>query len=346
MERCLVSMRIVREIAPIPGADNIELAKIDGWQCVVRKGEFKPSDICVFFEVDSFLPVAPRYEFLRKSSYKKMWDRDGFRIKTVKLRGQLSQGLALPLSLFPELNPFFVGDLAGFLGVIKYEIPVSLSLTGNYLGLFPEFIPKTNQERIQNLWYSDMLDKDCLYEVTVKLNGTSLTAFWKDAHFGVCSRNVELKDSEDNLYWQIAKKYELPELLSGLGGSYAIQGEAIGPGIQGNMEKTDECELYVFDIYNIAEQHYLSPTIRLFHENVLNRLLSKKGQTRLKGVPFVGIVRLSQFKSLDALLEYAEGLSLNPNVEREGVVFRALAPKPDKVNTFKVISNKFLLREE
>lgn len=343
MERCLVSVRTVWDIVSIPGADNIELAKIDGWQCVIKKGEFRVFDKCVFCEIDSFLPVMPMYEFLRKSSYRRMGDAEGFRIKTIKLKGQVSQGLALPMSMFPKLDPSFSGDLSEFLGVVKYEKPEPLFLTGNRIRSFPEFVPKTGQERIQNLWYSDKLNRDGPYEVTVKLDGTSFTAYWNGARFGVCSRNTEIEE-DDSLYWRIARKYELREILSGLG-DYAIQGEIIGPGVQGNTEKLDELGLYVYDIYNIKEQHYLDPTMRLFHENVLNRVLAKRGPVRLNSVPFVGITTLDKF-SLHSLLEYADGTSLNPDVTREGVVFRSLKPQEGMVNSFKVINNKFLLKEQ
>jgi len=110
MERKLATIRKVNEIKPIEGADMIELAIVDGWQCVVKKGEFKPGDPGVYFEIDSYLPIEERYEFLRKSSYKKIPDQlqgqraEGFRLKTVKLRGQISQGLMLPPGYFPRIK--------------------------------------------------------------------------------------------------------------------------------------------------------------------------------------------------------------------------------------------------
>src|SRR5438876_1094061 len=94
-KRKLASIRKISEVLPIEGADNIELVKVDGWQCVTKKGEFKPGDLCIYFEIDSFLPIRSEFEFLRKSSYKKMGDKEGFRLKTIKLRGHLSQGLVL-----------------------------------------------------------------------------------------------------------------------------------------------------------------------------------------------------------------------------------------------------------
>lgn len=133
VKRKLASIRVIAEIKPIEGADNIELAIVDGWQCVVKKGEFKPGNVCIYFEIDSFLPIIPAFEFLRKSSYKKMGDKEGFRLKTIKLRGQISQGLVIPFNLDlllglyipPEGIKCALGeDLTELLGVLKYNPPI------------------------------------------------------------------------------------------------------------------------------------------------------------------------------------------------------------------------------
>ncbi len=104
MERKLASIRQISQLEPIEGADKIELATVDNWKVVVAKDVgHKVGDLVVYCEIDSFLPVKPEYEWLRKSSYKKLSDgTEGFRIKTVKLRSQLSQGLILPLSLLSK----------------------------------------------------------------------------------------------------------------------------------------------------------------------------------------------------------------------------------------------------
>src|ERR1700704_851436 len=107
IKRKLASIRKIASVDPIEGADNIELVHVDGWQCISKKGDFKPGDLCVYFEIDSFLPIRPQFEFLRKSSYKKMGDKEGFRLKTIRLRGKLSQGLALNISTFIENENFY-----------------------------------------------------------------------------------------------------------------------------------------------------------------------------------------------------------------------------------------------
>ena len=104
MSRKLASIQRIWKIEPIEGADRIELAYVLGWQCVVNKGQFKPMDLAVYFEIDSFLPIRPEYEFMRASSYKNTDIMgEGFRLKTQKFRGQVSQGLILPVSQFHEI---------------------------------------------------------------------------------------------------------------------------------------------------------------------------------------------------------------------------------------------------
>ena len=155
MERKLASVRKISDLSPIEGADKIEVATIDGWKVVVAKDVgHKVGDLVIYCEIDSFLPIKPEFEFLRKSSYKKMVDgREGFRLKTIKLRGQVSQGLILPLSLIEYTNVNFeIGmDVTLMLGINKYDPPIPAELAGKVKGLFPSFIPKTDEERVQNL---------------------------------------------------------------------------------------------------------------------------------------------------------------------------------------------------
>ena len=101
--RKLASIRKIKEILPIEGADLIVLVKIDDWQCVALKTEFSVGDLCVYFEIDSFIPIIPQVEHLRAKAYKKMGDKEGIRIKTIKLKGQISQGLALPVHAFFDM---------------------------------------------------------------------------------------------------------------------------------------------------------------------------------------------------------------------------------------------------
>jgi RNA ligase (TIGR02306 family) len=160
--RRLATVQQIAELLPIEGADAIEVAKINGWNVVVKKGDFKVDEMVVFCEVDSFLPIQPEYEFLRKSSYKKMSDgTEGFRLRTIRLRGQLSQGLLINYQVLisklpPDENghvnlPDVGEDVTKIMGIIKYEPPIPACLAGQMKGNFPGFLNKTDEERVQNI---------------------------------------------------------------------------------------------------------------------------------------------------------------------------------------------------
>jgi len=275
---------------------------------------------------------------LRKSCFATLnTGETGFRIKTIKLKKQLSQGLALPLSLFSlTSNTFTLGtDLTDFLGVKKWEHSVSASLGGNVLGNFPSFVPKTNEERIQNL--SDLYPLLCQksFNVTEKLDGTSFTAFYYNDTFGVCSRNQELMESSTNIYWQIFHQYKIGDFLKSLPFFSAIQGEIVGGKIQGNPYKLPNYRLCVFNLINLDNQERLD----IFSPSNLS-LLSNAG---LDTVPLL-FRDFSLPSSLDSLIAFSSGNSLlNPNTIREGLVFRNFE---NSYTSFKVISNNFLLKQK
>lgn len=333
MERKLVTLRTIDEIIPIDGADAIEIAKVDGWQCVVKKGEFKVKDEALYFEIDSFLPTDPRFEFLRKSSYKKMGDVEGFKLRTIKLRKQLSQGLLLPITSFPELNCELKDiDFAPFLKVVKWDPPISAQLAGTTRGNFPSWIKKTGEERIQNLKKYINEWKDLSFEVTEKLDGSSMTVYFKDNYVGVCSKNLDLLETEENSFWKIANKYNLKEKLTTLGRNIAIQGELVGEGVQGNPYKLSGQDLYVFNIWDIDKQYYLPKEDRV-------QLISKLD---IKHVPQSDhiILNLFEYCDINSLLRKSEVKSyLNINVDAEGLVYKST----DGSVSFKVINNEYLL---
>lgn len=364
MERKLASIRKISDIQPIDGADMIELAIVDGWKVVVAKNVgHKVGDMVVYCEIDSFLPIKDEFEFLRKSSFKKMGDQEGFRLKTIKLRGQVSQGLILPLSVFegygyrvsenllnenPALEPnrsiispsdmieLVVGnDVTEVLGIVKYEPPIPAELAGKVKGLFPSFIRKTDEERIQNLtseYEKWRLQSQHQFYVTEKLDGSSATFYYKDGVFGVCSRNLELLETEGNTFWKVARELDLENKLKDYGVNISVQGELIGEGIQGNPYKIKGQTVRFFNLFDIDLQEYHSlPTF----QKTMNEL-------GLETIPILD-VRFTLPESIDELLKYSDNKSvLNPNFDREGVVIRSL----DRTISFKVISNKFLLNEK
>lgn len=342
IERKLASVRVISNIQPIPNADKIELVTVDGWNVVVAKDVgHKVGDLVIYCEIDSFLPIREEFEFLRKSSYKKMGDVEGFRLRTVKLRGQVSSGLILPLSILnpPNTNiyvtPFEGLDVTEMLDIVKYEPPIPAELAGKVKGVFPSFIPKTDEERIQNLTkeYEEWkYQSKHQFYVTEKLDGSSATFYVKDGEFGVCSRNLELLETEGNTFWKVARELDLENKMKSLGKNISLQGELIGEGIQGNPYKLKGQTIRFFTGYDIDKQERLN--LRDFI--VILELLG------LQSVPILSIEFFLP-DSVEQLLQQAEGKSvLNPDTEREGVVVRSM----DGSISFKAISNTFLLKNE
>lgn len=362
-ERKLASIRRIINLSPIDGADNIELAVVDGWECIVKKGQFKIDDLCIYFEIGSFLPVIPEFEFLRKSSYKKMLDKEGFHIKTFKLRRVISQGLALPMPLLGFLPEGLKegDDITGAIGVVKYERPCK-----PFLGQpknpkepnFPSFLIKTDQERIQNAWgyivrtrLQDIWDNvpGCTkdeYEVTLKLHGTSCTYYLYEDKFGVCSRNFELDYDENHTFWKIAKELDIENTLRSIVKrlSYegiALQGEVVGEGINSNFDNIKGHSFYLFDILKISNGNAckLLPSDRMKcvpHLNGIKHVPVLDSNCNL--AKFGSSCDTNKFQALKDLISYADGPSINSPI-REGVVFKSL-----KSNfSFKVISNEYLL---
>lgn len=367
MERTLASVRVITDIQPIPEADAIEVATVDGWNVVVKKGEFQVGDLAVYCEIDSVLPERPEFDFLAKVKY---------RIKTIKLRGQISQGILFPLSILqvrgyeldrqplaqqyylvhPVLQNISINeglDVTELLDITKYDPPLSPQLAGTAKGRFPSFLIKTDEERVQNLQHK-ILDKyaGTMVYVTEKLDGSSFTAYLRHVspgvsealnveegnlyEFGVCSRNLDLQETEGNYFWEAARKYNLEEILATTGEDLAIQGEIVGPGIQGNKYGLEERQLFVFNVFDIKKREYYNfPELQAFLE-----------KNNLQGVPLLTIRHM--MGSVEQWVDFADGWSyLNDKVLREGVVVRPLAetydPRFGRVS-FKAISNTFLLK--
>jgi RNA ligase (TIGR02306 family) len=334
--RKMASIRRIDDIVPIEGADAIECAVLGGWKVVVKKGEFTVGNLAVYCEIDSWIPteLAP---FLSKGKEPREFEGiKGERLRTVKLRGQLSQGLLLPLeptcaNIESEL---FEGlDVSVPLNIVKWEAPVNAQLAGQVKGNFPSSIPKTDQERVQNLTkeIKAAFDNNLLFELTEKLEGSSMTCYLIEQEFGVCSRNLDLKRNDDNTLWKVAieDKIELKMRIAGLD-NHAIQGELVGPGIQSNIYKLSKPMFFVFDIYDIKKGVYMNPVERQAMIKVL----------QLNHVPVLTNDKDLGIGTVDELLLWAEGKSfLNGKQEREGIVFKQI----DGGMTFKAISNKYLL---
>lgn len=361
--RKLATTRIIDEINPIEGADAIECATIGGWKIVTQKGIYSPGDMCVYLEIDSWVPteIAP---FLTKPGHPvRVYNGvPGERLKTIRLRGQVSQGLLLPMSVLPSGQTYGdEDDVTEILGIQKWEPALSASLGGNARGNFPGFIYKTDQERIQNMKRDFFLWKQeqRAFEVTEKVDGSSMTVYLNDGVFGVCSRNLDLIETPDNTFWKVARQYNLEEIMRNFKFSvheiegrtipknFAIQGELLGPGVQKNKYNLKDHVLLVFDVFDIDKQEYF------VHYDRWNAVRDNG----LFHVPLIpnGPETLTQFEDISDILSYAERevslvssvvphLVVNNNpVLPEGVVFKDM----DNGNiSCKAISNKWLLKNE
>ena len=338
--RKLASIQRILEINPIENADILEVATVLGWKCVVKKSEYSVGDLVVYVETDSILPDKPEFDFMRAR---------GFKVKTIKLRGQISQGLVFPIDIMSKFTGLRLDedmDVTEYLEITKYEPPIPAELSGVAKGNFPSFIPKTDETRVQSL--QKLLNK---YEgqqfyITEKLDGSSATFYVNDGVFGVCSRNIDLLEAEGNTFWKVARGLEIEQKLRSLGGNIAIQGELIGEGIQGNKYGLKGHTVRFFNVFDIDKYEYYS----------LDKFAFTIDSLGLTCVPFVDF-DFTLSNSIDELVEESIGKSvLNPKIQREGIVLRPVVETCDIAAghalgsngrvSFKVINPQFLLKYE
>jgi RNA ligase (TIGR02306 family) len=343
--RKMVTINPVVEVKSIPGADLICAYRVKGWWVVDQVGKYNVGDLVLYAEIDSWIPhvIAP---FLSKGKEPREYNGvKGERLRTVKLKGQVSQGLILPMNLLdsteydsylPDLAETI--DVSDFLNVQKWEAPIPANLRGQMKGNFPAFIRKTDQERCQNLVHdiAQAYQDQVHFEVSLKLDGSSCTVYHNAGLVGVCSRNLDLElEQEGNSFVEIAKSTGLLKALIELNENIAVQGELMGPGIQGNKEGFDSHKFFIFDIFDIDNQCYFVWADRMEAIQKL-RNLGYTGDT----APALGLGPLES-GNIEDLLEMADGPSINAKV-REGLVFK----RTDGQFSFKAISQKFLLNEK
>jgi len=305
----LATIEKISEVIPHPNADRLTIYKMEGMSWKVISGEkFNVNDLVVYIKPDTVVPDTPTFEFLRPSKFK---------VSRIRLRGEYSNGLILPLSVLPESKPFTHGDdVTDILGVKKYEKPVNLQ-AGDIIGSFPtHLIPKTDEENVEN--YPDCVKKfkDKEVYVTLKSDGSSVS-FINDVNEGflVCSRNNIIKESETSKYWVPVFKYNLREKLPK---GYAIQAELIGEKIQKNPEGIKGVDIKVFNVWEIGKRRLLG-----YDEMVdfCNNL----------GLPIVVLYYRGAFKwnsSEEMLKEATNARYSNGNIA-EGLVWRPVKPEYD-----------------
>lgn len=352
MDRVLASIETISSLNPIPGADSIEVARIKGWNVVVKKDQFRVGDKVVYCEVDSVLPPIPEFDFLKDKNY---------RIKTIKLRGQVSQGICFPLDIlncgdwnlpdslpfvpfgFEELEPGF--DVTHILGIKKYEPQVPTRLRGRMRCPISRLaVPKTDEMRVQNL--ADVLERNRgkIFYMSEKIDGTSMSCYLDpETGMHVCSRNVDLAPDfnhkfNGDSYWRYAIDHNLEEILKQLGGNIAIQGELFGLGIQKNKYRLVEIRYKVFNMWDMTNHCYLDI-------GTMQDAVDAFGLGKGFLVPHLGEIELNH--TVDDILALADGESVISRVPREGIVLRSVIEDTDPVLgrlSFKAISNEFLLK--
>lgn len=333
--RKMASIQRVAEVKPIIDADRISAYRVGGWWVVDSVRKYAVGDLVVYCEVDSWIPHE-RAPFLSKGKEPREYEGVlGERLRTVKLRGQVSQGLFLPMSALTNYGADLPEgtDVSDELGIVKWEAPIPAQLAGEVIGVFPSFIPKTDQERIQNLteefaqWQTEVID----WEVTEKMDGSSMTVFvmHSTSESGVCSRNLWLRESENNTYWKVATREKLIDKIMSTGRSLALQGELCGEGIQGNPYKLKGQDFFLYDIFDIDNQRYFTP----FERRELCQFLG------VRQVPLVDSHRSLTNTSVEEVLADADGNSVFAEAIREGFVYKC----NQRDVSFKSISNSFLL---
>jgi RNA ligase (TIGR02306 family) len=341
--RKLASIQKISEINPIyvaetgEEADSICQVKIGGWRLIAKKSEFAPGDLCVFFEVDSILPDAPGWsQFMRPRKFKvgalKM--NKFFVLSGGERVPIISQGLALPLSILPpEVGNACVegDDVTILLGVTKPDTDVITK--GEIAGKFPSFIPKTDEIRLQSVL--GVLDELCglPFYITLKMDGSSITIWREEDGLHVASRNFEKEQSPDDIFWRGALNCGYGSLPA----RYAVQGELIGPNIQGNRLRLSQFEVVAFNVYDREEGRYLN------YDEFAN-FCSEYGY---KTVPVL-VVGESFNMSFDEIETFANGVMYSDVNYAEGIVIRSQVEKYSETLagrlSFKVINVNYLLK--
>ena len=333
MSHWKVTIQKVHNFTPIENADRIEVAHVLGWKCVVKKGDFEIGDMGVYIPLDSEVPHdEDRYPFMKGSKY---------RVRTVKLRGQISQGLFLPMDFFTsqersDIDKVASGeDISQTIGVTQYEPQMSAKMNVASEGYIPSIIKRTDQERLQNIPEIINLFQTNTFEMSEKLNGSSVQMYLYEGGLKVCSRNMLLKNVKGSAHWAIAEKYGVEEKLRSFSRNISLQGELVGPKIQGNPYKLNEIDWYIFDIWDVDEQKYILPAER-------QAIISYLG---LKHVPIWddALVPYDDM-SVDDFLKLSDGMSvMNPEAVREGLVYKSMDYIDGEIVSFKVVNNELLL---
>lgn len=378
--RALAYIQHVTNIRPIEGADNIEQCNVLGWNLICKKGEFHEGDPCVYIEIDSKVPEREEFEFLRAKGFKvktmklgkfncisqglamsqsafkeltglsegtDVTDILGIKYSVQEDNTRKSNGdpNAKYKSMAARHQKIFKKKWARWMMRRSWGRKIMFFFFGkkkdNPRG-FPTFVSKTDEERVENQPWR--IGDGKTYLATEKLDGTSCTYALERKgrnkfEFYVCSRNVRQQDEKQecyhdhNIYWDLAFKYNIEQHLKDFLNQFpqlqwvCIQGEGVGS-VQGNPLKLTEDDLYVFNFKESQTGRWSS--------------MAGAGQVRewgMKWVPILGEVQMPD--TMEELKVLATGKSkVNPDVMREGIVYRSL----DGSDSFKNVSREYLLK--
>jgi len=309
----LASIEIIKSIKNHDNADSLELCEVLGWQTVVKKGIHKEGDKVVFITIDTIVPRCEWSEFLvdQKNPDKPI------RLKNIKLRGEYSSGLVIPLIEFPlQFESLDVGDdVTEILGIQKYIKEIPANLSGETLGDFPtNIISKTDEDNGLNdpNLVEKVLNHESHITVTQKLDGSSITLIVENGELTqVCTRNLSKKETENNTFWKAARKLTIPQKWTG-----TIQGELCGNGIQRNQLKLEEVKIFVFQISK--DKKYMT------YEEMKNFC---KNSLHCDIVPLVSKLEVEStiklwINPLQKLQELADKQKYPSGLEGEGIVVR------------------------
>lgn len=334
----LASIEKILEVKNHSNADKLDIVTVLGYQAIVGRDQWQVGDWCVFIQPDTVLP-----DVVWAAGYKAKSNR----VKAIKLRGEWSFGIVEPLTILPWTVNQFAENLDGLevsddLGVTKYEAPMPNDLSAK--GFLPFGIPKTDEERYQNLDLSEYLGKTV--DITLKVDGQSFTAYWKDGQFGVCGRTLEFKPEADNHFTKNVKKLELEEKLAAYcrkyGVNIALRGEQYGSGIQShakNPHAKQSVGVQFFSSWDIDNQRYFDKNELHYYRNICIDL-------GLPMVPYFGgtLTVGDGYEEIKPCMDVTLTTSLIKNIEQasllEGLPFEGAVIKGDGFS-FKVISLEY-----
>ncbi len=317
----LASVEKILKISPIEGADKIVIATILGWEVIVKKEEFAVGDLCVYIPIDTQVDASREcFKFLANSST----PNPSVRIRTAKLRGKWSQGLALPISCLDSSKTYAESDdVSEQLGVSKYEKENIIDTDGTTkCASFPShYISRTDEDNLKTKYQVlEELNGLSVY-ITQKMDGSSMTLIFNGTknEFLVCSRNLILEP--DSVMYQYVEKTKLKEKIISYGKNLAIQGEFSGPKVNGNAMGLKDYEFYVFTVKDLDNGNYYG----------VEQLKAITSELNIQMVPIIGTFQIDSTWDLNKFQQIANEQKYvqcgGKKVQGEGIVVRPEIPK-------------------